>query len=250
MRRHSHIVKHGKITTTEDLIAQVSNLKGKPGVIDANVDRHIAFLRKTKMVNDPNLIKDIGVKLKDDPELTQAVNGMKFAQSTGLLHGIAPLEAIDNGRVYVRSTRRNLNKLDADPNDIIEAIGETMDDLDSPIAPYITGHNSKNGDVYEVLTGVHELGHKVHFMGGEKNVASKTITKLSSAGKTPADLEDALRRASTKYGQTDVDSIRRETFAEMYTLYVVQGKRLQKEHPLAYDWVDAIVEDSHKVNGW
>lgn len=246
MRRNSYIVKNGKITTTEELIAQVEKLKGTPGVIDANIDTHIAFLRKTRLTAEPGLVDDL-IKTGDS-KLRPAYEQAKLATDLGAMHGFAPFA--DKTRIYVRQTRRDLTRVDADPTEVVNTLNKILEDVDSPAKPFFTGSYAKNGDIYETLTTLHESGHQLHLSGGGQINASKLLTRKDIDN---AKLVDALERAATKYGATDINSpinARMETFAELYTMYIGAGVKFKKEHPLAYDWVDGIVSDTRTVNRW
>jgi hypothetical protein len=255
-RRQSHIAKHGRTVTNQELIDQVSKLKGRPGAVDANIDRHIAFLKKTGLVNNPNLA-DNAIASSTKVLEKQALKQVKVAQAAGTMHGFTRLA--DDGQIYVRQTRRNLAKLDYDVADLEKHMDTILEDMDTPLKPFFTGSYAPNGDIQELLTTLHESGHKLHFKAGGTALPIKFADKINKQGISYDDLETALTKASTKYGMADIKghyatmgnpNPRMETFAEMYTLYITSGKRFKAEHPLAYDWVDAIVDEAFEVQKW
>lgn len=255
-RRQSYIAKKGKTVTNQELIDQVTKLKGTSGVIDANIDRHVAFLKKTGLTNNPNLADD-GLKIATKKIEVDALRQVKVAQNVGTLHGFARFA--DDGQIYVRQTRRNLAKLDFEVEDLEKHMNAILEDMDTPAKPFFTGSYSPNGDIQEFLTTLHESGHKLHFKAGGGALPIKFADKLSKRNISYDDLEAALTKASTKYGMADIKGHyattgnphpRMETFAEMYTLYISSGKKFKAEHPLAYEWVDAIVDEAFEVQKW
>jgi len=265
-RRFSFMTKNQAVTNTTDLVTAYTSLRKAPGVIPENVDTFNKFIAKNKVVNDPkNFFNDFEAGLNLEKNLTssfktQTVSNLKKFVNFGLFGGLATGYS---NNVYVASTRKSITKLNIDGADVAKSVNSFMDRRAATenVEPSATesfrqlftiGRNTKNGDTAEALNTIHEIAHLAHYKAGRNAGISlfemssgrmyqpSVIDKKTGKSVSSTDLQKALRKVTSEYGRSDVDGTRSETFAELSVLYVAQGKRFQREHPIAYDWVDQI----------
>lgn len=247
------------------MAGQFNRLRDQPGVIPENVDAISNFVTKNGIRSDPKTFwTELNESLMDKlPELpsgdrNKAIKQMRMMTNLGSVDGLA---GITSDNIYVRSNRKDIGKLDANPADVIKATNDFMDaraveQADKPKL-FTIGGSAKDGDARELINTIHETAHKVDFQASRNsgmtnaNIASgmsyRPSYKYPESATTLADFMEvsktytqALKRATSGYGRSDVNLSRRETFAELSVLYITQGQRLKAEHPLAYDWVDDI----------
>jgi hypothetical protein len=265
-RRFAYEAKNAAAHTSNDFVDAVEGLKGKVGVNDANVQALQDFIKQHNIHSNPATVFDDIDKGLDaySSQLTgkdreAALKQIKFMAHIGMMDGFAS-PVSDN--IYVRSARmKATSKMSADSNSVTESVRQFMDhkrdfkmpdEMPDSITEdmkrlMIISRNTRKGDVFETINMIHEVSHKVHFKASANSgltpdmmMGGNLYQPPKRQGITDSLLESELRRAASLYGQTDVDGRRAETFAELSVLYIVQGKRFKKEHPIAYDWVDQI----------
>ena len=264
-RRFSFMEKHSPTLTSDQMAEQFNRLRGQPGVISENVDALSNFVTKNGIRSDPKTFwTELNESLIDKlPEMpadvrNTAVKKMRMLTNLGAVDGLA---GITSDNIYVRSNRKDINKLDADPAVVTKAAGSFMDaraseQLDKPKL-FTIGGSAKDGDARELLNTIHEVAHKVDFQAsrnaGLSNVQMasnnyyrppytypKSATTLADFMEVSKTRREALKRVASGYGRSDLGLANSETFAELSVLYITQGQRFKAEHPLAYDWVDDI----------
>lgn len=264
-RRFSYMEKNQPAMESDQIADLFTSLKTEKGVVPENVDALQSFIKAKKLRNDPkNFVADLenavsGESRISDTEKKMLIKQLKLMNTLGVVDGMASQYS---NNVYIRNSRKDVTKLQIDTADVTKAVGTFMDrrgsDQNPTVEPteyykrlFTISRNTANGDTTEYLTAIHEISHAAHFEASRKNGRSNYDMSLGnmfqprsikSGGVTVSnlDLRDALRRAASEYGRSDLDGRRAETFAELSVLYITQGKRFKNDHPIAYDWVDQI----------
>ena len=199
---------------------------------------------------------------------------LKQVKLLNTLGGFDGLASQYSNNIYVRSMRKSLGKLNADAADVTSTVSDFISDRNGSfeVVPgdgkrfkklFTISNSATNGDTAEYINTIHEISHIVHFKASKNNGSSPDAIglgmvynpvnspeffvrqKISYAeGKT--ELNKQLYAASSGYGRSDHNGRQAETFAELSVLYVVQGEKFKRQHPLAYAWVDDIW---NKANG-
>jgi hypothetical protein len=259
-RRFGYMKENSPSTSTAELAAQFIPLKTQKSVIPENVDALTSFIKKEKVtMNAAAFMKDLEDGLKKsgvmpDETRKQAVATVNFLAHVGVFDGLAP---ITSNNIFVRSTRKNLDRLDTTPSKVVSAAGDFMNRrAETPITTpgskefksvFHVGKSANDGDTLEYLTTIHEVSHLVHFKASRKKgytyqmmIGADTFYQPKLKDVSDSQLRKALTDAASEYGRSDVAAKRCETFSELSVLYVTQGVRFKREHPIAYAWVDDI----------
>jgi hypothetical protein len=285
MRRTSYMQKKQPGMTADNLASVFDGLGNAPGATPENVQALQNFIKKNRIYSDPSKFYDdlsagidkYSTQIKS-PQKEQLIEAVKMQDKFGLMNGMAS-QYSDN--VFIRNSRKNFDKLDADPNKVASVMKDFMDKRAANPNPipqegkiyeqlFITSLGSDDGDVTELIHGVHEISHKVHFkatqnkgikpddmqfsmydpinspeflekVGLNKNPDNQSLSNfMANQIAARRQVRDALAAISSEYGRSDLLGRKAETFAELSVLYVTQGKLFKERHPLAYAWVDDI----------
>jgi hypothetical protein len=243
-----------------DLVAErFSNLKGKPGVIDENVDFMEKFIRKNGITvnSGDHLVK----AAKRKPELERFV---RMAEANYALDGLYIIKSsgVHKNTVYVNPKRKSLATWDDASEEAVRSVNQVFDRLGRadkrPLSPketaaYMTTWNrTTNGDAHDLITATHEIGHAIHdsssfHMPPSIKVSGKTV-KLHGDQDAVNTLFGEFNKHLTPYGRTDMGTNALESFAESFVYYIHAGKKMQKSMPYTYGWVDAIINEAKKVS--
>lgn len=264
-RRFGFMEQHQEAMSAPALADMFSTLRNQSGVVPENVDALRSFIKTNNIKTDPkNFMANIedafaGESFISDLEKKQLMRQLRTMNSLGALDGLASQYS---NNIYVRSMRRDIAKLQVDTADISKATSDFMDRRRDNMAPdpsqgeefkrlFIIARNTKNGDTAEYINTIHEISHKAHFEASRKqgrtnldmgmgNLYQPRSLKVNGKAVTSSEVTVALGRAASEYGRSDLTGRRAETFSELSVLYMTQGERLRKEHPIAYAWVDDI----------
>lgn len=270
-RRFGFMKTNQKRTESKAIIDAFNDLKNHKNVVSSNVESFQAFIKKEGIYSDAStFFKDFEDSLSpyvSKAQIDSSVSSFTLNLDLGAVDGLAAYGSSKN--VFVRSSRKDIGKLDPKANDIVSAVDKYMDlrkskqwrsaafDINTnPSEPgfkrvFHAGSNATDGDAKEAIAFIHEIAHKAHFKASE-NKGITVRNQLQNTFYDPLkdfsflqgrDVKGTLEQivdASSAYGLTDAGTSRAETFAELSVLYMTNGKRFQKEFPLAYDWVDEI----------
>jgi SPP1 gp7 family putative phage head morphogenesis protein len=82
-------------------------------------------------------------------------------------------------------------------------------------------------------TLIHELGHQVHFKGGQKNMSGRVTDSFSNRAADSVSVDGAI--FPSKYATVN----NFEQFAENFTTYMLAPDTLKRLSPKTYDWIDS-----------
>ena len=283
MRRTSYAKKHQPGMNSEQFASMFNGLEKVPGATPKNVEAMQNFIKKRKLYsNVSTFYEDLSAGVDKHArtigaDKDQLVEAVRVADEFGLMDGMAS-QYSEN--IFIRSSSKTIGKVKVEPSKVQSAVTNFMDarqthkdipeDFETHIKLWTIAGYDADGDTKELLNGIHEIAHKVHFQASmNKGVdrdymqyqmynPSDSVDFLKRAGlvdstpnASPAvylqqqqaarqQIRDALYAASSQYGRSDLDGRRAETFSELSVLYVTQGKLFKQRHPLAYAWVEDI----------
>ena len=133
----------------------------------------------------------------------------------------------------------------ADMDDLAKSYADALEDAaankgyskkeltaeDSYLRAYRSGQKELTSGWANTL--IHELGHQVHFKGGQRNMRGEVVDHLSNKRADIASETGAIFPSTyAKYNNF-------EQFAENFTTYMLAPDTLKRLSPKTYDWVDS-----------
>lgn len=259
-RKFEFQIKNQAAMSADQIASAVGSLKGHKGVLNENVERFEAFAKLQGLRADgKGFLKEMESNLASEigPATSRTtMDAIKMQINMGICDGMA---SPFSNSIYVRSSRKDINKLTADPKNVVQTINDFQDRRKKDPATevklndagkrlFATYRNANDGDTHEFIAMVHEAAHMAHFRAtrnyligfGLQKPPSATVMATLINPKGEKGLVDQLEKASSNYGRSDILGDRAETFAELSVLYMASGKRFKEEYPLAYNWVDTI----------
>jgi hypothetical protein len=244
--RQSFVKRTYKGTSSAQLQAIVGKIKGKPGVIDADVERLSSFISKHNVNITPDLVEVLRKRVPTSNPVQArkrmaVLDQVDAAIDKGLVGGMA--SSAERSAIYVRPLRKDFNTWDTESaaSGAVKGANKFMDDfldvtrMQTNMQHYTVGKYSPEGASSELTAAIHEIGHLIDYEASRNPIKAPLPIPASK-------IKEALNRSASLYGKTDLDKDQAETFAEHFALYIFAGERLKREHPISYLWVDAKVK--------